>query len=145
MTGPTFDASDDGIAEDDGVLDPSDSLLSDRLDADVLDVVVDAADRWSGATRFGTTLDEERRGEGLARLLAQEEPDPSPDAAWSDEDVPSDEDRAPLPRAGRLVASDEGAHADAEADLVAYDVGIDGGAASAEEAAVHITDEPGYR
>ena len=30
---------------------------------------------------------------------------------------------------------------DVEQDLVARDVGIDGGAASAEEAAVHVTDE----
>ena len=45
------------------------------------------------------------------------------------------------PRAGRLVAEDEGAHADSEPDLVAQDVGIDGGGAGAEEAAVHLTDE----
>ncbi len=44
----------------------------------------------------------------------------------------------------RLVAEDEGAHADAEADLVASDVGIDGGAATAEEAAVHVVDEDDY-
>jgi Family of unknown function (DUF5709) len=47
-------------------------------------------------------------------------------------------DDGPDPRAGRLVAPDEGAHADAEADLVATDVGIDGGGASAEEAALHV-------
>ena len=41
-------------------------------------------------------------------------------------------------RAGRLVAPDEGAHPDTESDLVAYDVGIDAGAASAEEAAMHV-------
>ena len=45
------------------------------------------------------------------------------------------------PRAGRLVAEDEGSHPDRESDLVAQDVGIDGGAAGAEEAAVHLTDE----
>lgn len=45
-------------------------------------------------------------------------------------------------RAGRLVAPDEGAHGDTEKDMLAQDVGIDGGAASAEEAAVHrIPDE----
>lgn len=44
-------------------------------------------------------------------------------------------------RSGRLVAPDEGAHADRETDLVAEDVGIDGGAASAEEAAVHVVEE----
>ena len=45
------------------------------------------------------------------------------------------------PRSGRLVAEDEGTHPDTEPDLVAQDVGIDGGAATAEEAAVHLTDE----
>jgi hypothetical protein len=41
-------------------------------------------------------------------------------------------------RSGRLVAPDEGAHADLETDAVAEDVGIDGAAASAEEAAMHV-------
>ena len=45
------------------------------------------------------------------------------------------------PRAGRLVAPDEGAHPDEEAEEIATDVGRDGYAASAEEAAVHIEDE----
>jgi len=46
------------------------------------------------------------------------------------------------PRAGRLVAPDEGAHAVEEAEMIATDVGRAGYAASAEEAAVHIVDEP---
>lgn len=37
----------------------------------------------------------------------------------------------------RLVHTGEGAHGDTEKDMLARDVGIDGGAASAEEAAVH--------
>ena len=44
-------------------------------------------------------------------------------------------------RAGRLVSPDEGAHSDDEKDLVGEDVGIDGAAASAEEAAVHIVED----
>jgi hypothetical protein len=147
MTGPAFEAAEefDGVAEDDGVLEPADSLDGDRLDADVLDTGVDAATSWAGATRYGTTLAEEQQGEGLDRLLSQEEPDPAPDDAWTDEDEPNDDGRVPLPRSGRLVAADQGAHPDEEADLFAVDVGIDGGAASAEEAAVHLTDEPDYR
>ena len=47
-------------------------------------------------------------------------------------------------RAGRLVEPDEGAHEDAEKDMIATDVGIDGGAASAEEAAMHVVEDPGY-
>ena len=50
-------------------------------------------------------------------------------------------DDGPDPRAGRLVAEDEGAHPDEEADLVARDTGIDGGGASAEEAAMHVVDD----
>lgn len=44
-------------------------------------------------------------------------------------------------RSGRLVAPNEGAHEDDESGLIATDVGIDGAAASAEEAAMHIVDE----
>ena len=44
-------------------------------------------------------------------------------------------------RAGRLVAPDEGSHTGGNADLAASDVGIDGGAASAEEAAMHVVDD----
>jgi hypothetical protein len=40
-------------------------------------------------------------------------------------------------RAGRLTATDT----EADRDLFAHDVGIDGGAAGAEEAAVHIIDD----
>ncbi|HEY2305007.1 MAG TPA: DUF5709 domain-containing protein, partial [Streptosporangiaceae bacterium] len=50
-------------------------------------------------------------------------------------------DDGPDPRAGRLVAEDEGAHPDEEADLVARDTGIDGGGATAEEAAMHVVDD----
>jgi hypothetical protein len=53
-------------------------------------------------------------------------------------------DDGPDPRAGRLVAEDEGAHPDEEEDLVATDVGIDGGAATAEEAAMHVVEEDDY-
>ncbi len=44
-------------------------------------------------------------------------------------------------RSGRLVDEDRGVGPDEEKDLVAEDVGIDGAAASAEEAAVHVIDE----
>lgn len=145
-----FDPSyglDDAELEDDGVLDASDTLEGDPGD-DPLDTGVVPPDRWSAGERYGTTLEEERSGESLDQLLAEEEAEPDP-YAEADEDFPQD---APLgreepdPRAGRLVAEDEGAHPDAEPDLVARDVGIDAGAASAEEAAVHTeeeTDNPG--
>ena len=43
----------------------------------------------------------------------------------------------------RALAEDEGAQPDTEPDMVAREVGIEVGAATAGEAAVHATDEPG--
>lgn len=146
--------------EDDGVLDASDTLEGDPGD-DPLDQGIIPSDRWSAGERYGTTLSEERAGESLDQLLAQEEPEPDPyaedglspsvprDRASDDVDEEvGDEDVDGLllddgvdPRAGRLVAPDEGAHPDTEPDLIGRDVGIDAGAASAEEAAVHIVDD----
>jgi Family of unknown function (DUF5709) len=131
-------------------LDASDTLDGDPGD-DPLDQGIVPPDRWSAGEGFGTTAEEEQEGESLDQLLAEEEPEPDPYAeADSGEDEDEDEDRRagdlwgdaePEPRAGRLVADDEGAHPDEDEDLVAHDVGIDGGAASAEEAAVHVQDE----
>ena len=130
--------------EDDGVLAVADSLADDDLNADELDTGVEAGTRYTASTSFGTTAAEEARGESLDQLLAEEEPDLQVDSEWTDEDEPSDEDNVPLPRSGRLVAPDEGAHPDEETDALARDVGRDGGAASAEEAAVHLTVPPRY-
>ena len=84
----------------------------------------------------------------LDERLAEEVPENDADRPWDDTGDLAGGDGEPLDdqvgdrRSGRLVAPDEGAHADAETDLVAEDVGIDGGAASAEEAAVHtVADE----
>lgn len=132
---------------DPAALDASDTLDGDPGD-DPLDQGVAPPDKWSAGEGFGTTAEEEQEGESLDQLLAEEEPDPYADSGGGEDD--DDEDRRaddlwgddePEPRSGRLVADDEGAHADDEEDLVAHDVGIDGGAASAEEAAVHIQDE----
>lgn len=135
---------------DPAALDASDTLDGDPGD-DPLDQGVAPPDRWSAGEGFGTTAEEEQEGESLDQLLAEEEPDPYAETD-SDEDEDEGEgedlraddlwdDDEPEPRSGRLVADDEGAHADDEADLVAHDVGIDGGAASAEEAAVHVLDD----
>ena len=141
--GDTYDPSsdiDENDLEDDGTLDASDTLDGDPGD-DPLDTGILPADRWSAGEGFGTTLAEERAGESLDQLLAEEEPDPDPyaEAAEPEDDPVTGDDLEP--RAGRLVAEDEGSHPDTEADLVARDVGIDGGAASAEEAAVHVQDD----
>jgi hypothetical protein len=139
--------------EDYSVQDPADSLLAEP-EGDPLDRGVAPPERWSAGMRFGTTADEQEEGESLDQLLAEEEPDDAlddedDDLAEDDEDSDEAEeyldglllDDGPDPRAGRLVAEDEGAHPDEEADLVARDVGIDGGAASAEEAALHVVED----
>jgi Family of unknown function (DUF5709) len=141
---------------DDGVLDASDTLEGDPGD-DPLDTAIAPPDRWSAGEGFGTTLSEQRRGESLDQLLAEEEPDIDPYAgdeprqapmrtgaadarSEQEEDEPALFDDVEDPRAGRLVAEDEGAHPDTEPDLVARDAGIDAGGAGAEEAAVHVVD-----
>jgi hypothetical protein len=59
-----------------------------------------------------------------------------------DTDAPTADFDEEQPRAGRLVEPDEGLESDTEKDMIAYDAGISGAGASAEEAAVHYTDEP---
>jgi hypothetical protein len=128
--------------------DPAARDASDTLDGnpgdDPLDQGIAPPDRWSAGEGFGTTAEEQEEGESLDELLAEEEPETDP-YAESETEAEDDDDRLygfePDPRAGRLVAEDEGAHPDAEDELVAEDVGIDAGAASAEEAAVHEEDE----
>jgi hypothetical protein len=141
--------------DDYSVQEPADSLTGEPGEAgdDPLDRGVIPPERWSAGMKFGSTADEQASGESLDQLLAEEEPDTPFDV---DDDLPEDDeddeeadeyldglllDDGPDPRAGRLVAEDEGAHPDSEADLVASDVGIDGGAASAEEAAVHVVED----
>jgi hypothetical protein len=81
-----------------------------------------------------------------ARATTAAEDDPevlrSLEEAGGDTDFPADESAEEEPRAGRLVEPDEGLESDTEKDMIAYDAGISGAGASAEEAAVHITDEP---
>ncbi|CAM5704682.1 hypothetical protein SGLAM104S_03384 [Streptomyces glaucescens] len=92
------------------------------------------------------TAAERRAGETLDQRLAEEQPDlavPDGDGLGDSTDTDGEllDNEVGAARSGRLVAPDEGAHEDEEAALVATDVGIDGAAASAEEAAVRIVDE----
>jgi hypothetical protein len=110
-------------------------------------------DREPVNTRFGTTWAEEERGESFEQRVAQEVPDPNsaadlgvdPDDEDAEDDTVDSEDlvygEVGDQRAGRLVDPDQGAHEDEEKDLIGEDVGIDAGAASAEEAAIHIVPE----
>jgi len=130
--------------------------LSGAPGQDPLDRGVAPPERWSAGVRYGVTAAEQSEGESLDQLLAEEEPDDTLDPGDEDDEDGDDEDAGdedvdglllddgPDPRAGRLVAEDEGAHPDEEEDLVASDVGIDGGAATAEEAAVHVVEEDDY-
>ena len=136
----------------------STDTLSGAPGNDPLDRGVVPPERWSAGVRYGVTEQEQEQGESLDQLLSEEEPDPALNFEDDDEDDEDEDDEdagdedvdglllddGPDPRAGRLVAEDEGAHPDDEADLVATDVGIDGGGATAEEAAVHVVEEDDY-
>jgi len=134
--------------EDEGVLDAADTLDDDAVD-DPLDTGIAPADRWSAADRFGTTAAEQRAGESLDQMLAQEEPDVDPYAdRGDDEDDVIRRGEESEPRSGRLVDYDPSGHTDGyagrdvEPDAVGWDAGIDGGGASAEEAAIHLVYDP---
>lgn len=142
-TGPA--AGEYGV-DDENQLQPQDTLIERGID-DVLDEGYSPPERLYGRGAFGPS-------ESMDQLLAEEEHDPA-----SRVDVLLDEDEqqrsddaereAEFPerrevgraRAGRLVAPDLGFGEDTEAELIATDVGISGGAASAEEAAVHVIDD----
>ncbi|PIE20983.1 MAG: hypothetical protein CSA64_04110, partial [Arachnia propionica] len=103
---------------------------------DVLDEGYVAPDRWSPAQGFGNTPAEMRQGETIEQRVKQEVPEPpADDTPWNAEN----EDReVGKMRAGRLMAvRDLGRRQ----DTLGVDVGFAGGAASAEEAAMHIISE----
>ena len=112
-------------------LQPDDTLI-DRGVEDVLDEGWIAPDHYSAAEGFGNTVAEQRQGETLEMRMRQEVPeDKAPDdSPWN----PEGESReVGSVRAGRLVDTGERDH-----ESVAFSVGIAGGAASAEEAAMHV-------
>lgn len=117
-----------------------DSLVDDRGLPEPLDEGYSPPEKWSIAEGYGNTPLEEELGESLEQRIAQEvpEPDPYEQAAHEHEDVAGEVGSR---RAGRLVDENEGSGPDDEADLVGMDVGIDGAAASAEEAAVYVVDD----
>jgi ketosteroid isomerase-like protein len=163
MMDPDDEAARDEISDTLDAIDQGDPAEDE---ANLCDTSWVPPDRPPGHGDFGTTLREEREGESLDLRLSEEEPDVFDEAQDEDDaevatereaedpvvrgslvaeggdtDVPAPSFEEKEPRAGRLVAEDEGAHADEEADLVARDVGISGAGASAEEAAVHIVDD----
>ena len=130
---------------DSGQLQPDETLVDRGVD-DVLDEGFSPPERLRGSTAKGVTAAEQREGETFEERLAQEEPDTTDDPA---DGAPDDalesgepgEQYAGDDRSGRLVAPDGGTGVDDVQQQVAEDVGIDGGAAGAEEAAVHVWTE----
>ena len=113
-------------------LQPGDSLV-ERGVSDVLDEGYTPPDYFSEAMNYGTTPAEQRQGETIEMRLRQEVPEvpDDPDQDWNVDKEPRQVGRE---RAGRLM-SVQGAGRE---DTLGVDVGISGGAASAEEAAMHI-------
>jgi len=118
-------------------LQPQDTL-DDRGVDDILDEGISPPEQLRGANAKGTTPAEAQEGETIDDRVRQEEPE-----VWEDAEAERDADILDGPvggevgdeRTGRLMASDE------TTDEYAEDEGIDGAAASAEEAAVHTIDE----
>ncbi|WP_406451056.1 DUF5709 domain-containing protein [Streptomyces sp. NBC_01622] len=133
------------VQDDAGLLDAEDTLVVDGVE-DPLDRGWSPPDRPWAVERADVTAAERQHGETLDQRLAEEVPDlvvPDGDGLGDSEDTDGElrDFEVGDIRSGRLVAPDEGAHDDEESGLIATDVGIDGAAASAEEAAMHIVDE----
>ncbi|WP_318199899.1 DUF5709 domain-containing protein [Streptomyces sp. SCL15-4] len=131
--------------EDAGPLDLQDAV-GERTYDDMLDEGYSPPERPLGVTKHGTTAAEQHEGETLDERLGQEVPDVAVPPGDEIGDLPGGEGEpldpeAGTARAGRLVAPDEGTHTDTTKEEVARDVGIDGGAAGAEEAAMHVVEE----
>ncbi len=131
--------------EDDDQLQPEDTLVDRGVD-DILDEGISPPERPYARTNL-----DHPGPETLDELLAEEEPDPvsrlgnvldelDGDDSDDESEFPED-DEVGRARSGRLVATNEGFGEDDDSELFASDVGIDGGAASAEEAAVHVIDD----
>ena len=118
--------------------------LGDPDVADELDRGYSPPEKYSAGQGYGNTPWEEEHRESIDQRIAQEEPDVDPYAETDDarfDDVSLEDGEVGDKRAGRLVDSDQGLGEDEEKDLVGDDVGIDDGAASAEEAAMHVVED----
>ena len=159
----TTDDLGDYSLDDEDQLQPEDTLVDDDVD-DVLDRGYSPAERLQGSLAHGVTAEEQHRDETIEERIHQEVPDPAsaygapdnesglddederlggddPDSIAAEDDWLGDGEVGDE-RAGRLVAPDEGLGSHEEKDLLGEDVGVDGAAASAEEAAVHVIEQP---
>ncbi|GIG30055.1 DUF5709 domain-containing protein [Cellulomonas marina] len=122
-----------GSEGDSDQLPGEDTMIGRGVD-DLLDEGYTPPERPRTATqRYGETEWEEQHRETIDQRIVQEEPE-----VW-DQDEPPSPEREPL-RAGRLSEDDDAVEAGGT-DMFAVDQGVDGGAASAEEAAVHLVAE----
>ena len=136
----------DGVDIDNGLLEDDETL--DGRGVDVLDEGYTVPERPWEREHYGVTVREAHEHEGLDGRLARELPDISDtddgdglgDATGTDGELYDDE--VGVVRSGRLVDVEAAGEWDDFAYLNAVDVGKDGGAASAEEAAVHIVRDP---
>lgn len=144
----TEQTSDEMVPDESEQLDQiqsGDSLIDRGVD-DVLDEGYIAPDHWSPAQGFGNTASEQAQGETLDQRLKQEVPDETVDPeaplpeVWETETLGADGEVGDE-RAGRLsdVGTVDGE--DVTDEMLAEDEGLSGGAASAEEAAVHIVED----
>ncbi|WP_326592485.1 DUF5709 domain-containing protein [Streptomyces sp. NBC_01294] len=111
---------------------------------DILDQGYSPAERPYASDRYATTGEEQREGESLDERLARELPESAPQEGDGIGDLVEGDGEPVDPqtgvaRAGRLAPATAYPHSN---DVLAHDLGIDAGAASAEEAAVYIIDEP---
>ena len=113
-------------------LEAEDTLIDRGVDS-VLDEGYSPPEHPPG-NRLETHLDQ-ALGESMADKLVQEEPE-----VWDTADGPDAGAREP-DRAGRLTADVPDAAGLPTADTMAVDVGFAGGAATAEEAAMHVIDD----
>ncbi|SDR96117.1 DUF5709 domain-containing protein [Microlunatus soli] len=119
---------------------------------DVLDEGLTTPEGWSGLIRNGPdeTMDQRLDEERSDDTVPIGEPPITADRGSGDatDELDSAASAAAVgdERAGRLVSPDHGIGEGREPELFGEDVGVDGAAASAEEAAVHLTDdEPAER
>ncbi len=134
MDDDTLSTHDDPVLGSEGESDqlPLEDTLEDRGVDDLLDEGYSPPER-PRSNHYGETAWEERHREPLDQRLAEEEPE-----IWA----PVRRPRRDKLRSGRLTADETAIDGEPGDDRIAHDVGIDGGAASAEEAAVHLIDEP---
>lgn len=125
--------------DDEGLLDPADTL-DDTVDP-IVDEGYSPPERLPYSQRYGVTAEDQERGETLDEQLAEEVPDVGAEDPLDDTrgDAERDDPRRTDPETGRARS---GRLVEGEDDLYAEDAGLAGGAATAEEAAMHTVDDP---